>query len=220
MSGEKRKRPVRSRFPKTSLKAANLVQVGTHVGILRDAIDDNVEYLLYHFKSQPNHSFDVFDNIWNELHFSLVHFACVKRDYRESYMNAFHSSVLDHFRSPSTAIKCGVIFMLYFFFVSQPKIWGKIRIRASKETWKLLLDFYTESIQKDTNVEAVHIFDKLRELGAFIFVHEEKVNQYFVPERIEFEREIKMLDALHELKMKRIEGEAVKCYLYLCKYVN
>lgn len=51
MSGEKRKRPVRSRFPKTSLKAANLVQVGTHVGILRDAIDDDVEYLLYHFRS-------------------------------------------------------------------------------------------------------------------------------------------------------------------------
>lgn len=99
--------------------------------------------------------------------------------------------------------------MLYFLHISQPKIWGKVRIRVSKQTWKLLLDFYRESIEKDTNIEAVHIFDKLRELGAFIFVHEEKVKQYFLPERSEFEREIKMLDALHELKMKRIEGEAV-----------
>lgn len=50
-SGDKGKRPVRCRYPKTTLKAANLVHVGTHVGILRDAIDDDVEYLLYNFRS-------------------------------------------------------------------------------------------------------------------------------------------------------------------------
>ena len=41
----------RSRFPSTSLKAANLVRVSKTVGIGRQAIDDDVEYLLYHFIS-------------------------------------------------------------------------------------------------------------------------------------------------------------------------
>lgn len=41
----------RNRFPSTSLKAANLVRVSKTVGIARQAIDDDVEYLLYHFIS-------------------------------------------------------------------------------------------------------------------------------------------------------------------------
>lgn len=44
-------RAIRCRFPKTSLKAANLVPVAKTVGILKDAIDDDVEYLLVHFRS-------------------------------------------------------------------------------------------------------------------------------------------------------------------------
>ena len=41
----------RSRFPKTSLKVAKLIHVDKTVGILRDAIEDDVEYLLHHFRS-------------------------------------------------------------------------------------------------------------------------------------------------------------------------
>jgi hypothetical protein len=44
-------RAIRCRFPKTNLKAANLVPVSKAVGILRDAVDDDVEYLLYQFRS-------------------------------------------------------------------------------------------------------------------------------------------------------------------------
>lgn len=44
-------RAIKCRFPNTTLKAANLVPVSKNVGILRDAIDDDVEYLLYQFRS-------------------------------------------------------------------------------------------------------------------------------------------------------------------------
>lgn len=42
---------IRSRYPKTSLKAVNLVLIEKQVGILKDAIEDDVEYLLVHFRS-------------------------------------------------------------------------------------------------------------------------------------------------------------------------
>lgn len=42
---------IRCRFPKTSIKAANLLPVAKNLGLLKDAIDDDVEYLLVHFRS-------------------------------------------------------------------------------------------------------------------------------------------------------------------------
>ncbi|KAI9269667.1 small nuclear RNA activating complex, subunit SNAP43-domain-containing protein [Helicostylum pulchrum] len=201
--------PGRCRFPKTSLKAVNLVSVEKTAGILKDAIDDDVEYLLVQFRSKPNYGFEDFDNVWNELHFSLVHFACVKRSFRATFMDAFYSSVLDFIHSPSPIFKSGAIFALYFLYISQPAIWGKNRIRVSTETWKLLFNFYVDSIKNDTNIEAALIFDKLRKLGAFIFVENEKINRYLLQESIEFERAIKMLDELHQVRVQRIKNEAI-----------
>ncbi|KAG2230538.1 small nuclear RNA activating complex, subunit SNAP43-domain-containing protein [Thamnidium elegans] len=200
---------VRCRFPKTSLKAVNLVSVEKAAGILKDAIDDDVEYLLVQFRSKPYHRFEDFDNVWNELHFSLVHFVCVKRSFRATFMDAFYSSVLDFLRSPSPIFKSGTIFALYFLYISQPAIWGKNRIRVSTETWNLLFNFYVESIKNDTNIEAALIFDKLRKLGAFVFVENEKINRYLLQESMEFARAIKMLDELHEVRVQRIKNEAI-----------
>ncbi|GAA5807584.1 hypothetical protein MFLAVUS_000949 [Mucor flavus] len=206
--------PIRCRFPKTSLKAANLVAIEKGAGILKNAIDDDVEYLLVQFRSKQNHGFEDFDNVWNELHFSLVHFACVKRSFRAGFMDAFYSSVLGFIRSPSPTFKSGAIFALHFLYISQPAIWGKRRIRVSTvfvrtETWDLLFNFYVESIKNDTNIEAALIFDKLRKLGAFVFVENEKVNRYLVQESVEFARAINMLDELHQVRVQRIKNEAI-----------
>jgi hypothetical protein len=66
-------KPIRSRFPKTSLKAANLVHVGKSVGILRDAIDDDVEFILYHFRSVSKLTFiPTRDNTHSSLFFDLL----------------------------------------------------------------------------------------------------------------------------------------------------
>lgn len=80
----------------------------------------------------PTQTFQDFDKLWHELHFNHVHFACVKREFRVNYMNAFYKSFLDYFPSKITSIKSGIIFSLYFMYISQPAIWGKNRIRVTK----------------------------------------------------------------------------------------
>lgn len=42
----------------------------------------------------------------------------------------------------------------------------------------------------DTDVEAALIFDKLRELEAFLFVEEQEPDGYFTEEKIEFKKAI------------------------------
>ncbi|KAI7888670.1 uncharacterized protein EV154DRAFT_516939 [Mucor mucedo] len=131
-------------------------------------------------------------------------------------MNAFYACVLDYLQSNSPIIKAGAIFALYFLFASQPTVWGKNRIRVSSETWACLFDFYVESIKSGTHVEAGLIFDKLRKMGAFVFVQEEEIDSYPVQAKIEFERPIKMLQQLNDIRLNMIKEEPID----LCMQFN
>lgn len=54
-----------------------------------------------------------------------------------------------------------------------------------------LFKFYVESIQKDKNEEAALIFDKLRNMQAFLFVAEQEPETRYTYEKVEFENAIK-----------------------------
>ncbi|EPB85743.1 hypothetical protein HMPREF1544_07494 [Mucor circinelloides 1006PhL] len=200
----------KSRFPNTPLEASSLVRVSKTVGLSRRAIEDDVEYLLYHFISHPTRTFHDFDRLWHELHFNHVHFACVKREFRANYMNAFYKSFLDYFSSEVTSMKSGVIFSLYFMYISQPAIWGKNRIRVTRDIYRSLFEFYVESIDMDTDVEAALIFDKLRELEAFLFVEEQEPDGYFTEEKIEFKKAIEMNQKLNDFKKTKMQNDPLK----------
>ncbi|KAK4519188.1 H/ACA snoRNP pseudouridylase subunit [Mucor velutinosus] len=203
-------KPSKSRFPSTPLEASSLVRVSKTVGISRRAIEDDVEYLLYHFISHPTQTFHDFDRLWHELHFNHVHFACVKREFRANYMNAFYKSFLDYFPSTITPMKSGVLFSLYFMYISQPAIWGKNRIRVTRDLYHNLFEFYVESIDTDTNVEAALIFDKLRESEAFLFVEEQDPDGCFTEEKIEFRKAIEMNQRLEDFKKTKMNSDPIK----------
>ncbi|KAI9483195.1 MAG: small nuclear RNA activating complex, subunit SNAP43-domain-containing protein [Benjaminiella poitrasii] len=188
----------------------SLVRVAKKVGIDQSAIENDVEYILYCFISRPNQSFNDFDDLWNKLHFHFVHFACVKREFRATFMDAFFASFLDHFSSPLTSIKCGVLFSIYFLYITQPNIWGKNRIRVTKDLFSQLFDFYVESIRSESNIEAALIFDKLRNMEAFLFVAEQEQDPFKVQERIEFDKVIGVDKKLRELKRKKIDNDPLK----------
>ncbi|KAI7904069.1 small nuclear RNA activating complex, subunit SNAP43-domain-containing protein [Cokeromyces recurvatus] len=186
-----------------------LVRVAKTAGIDRHSIEDDVEYILYHFISRPNQTFKDFDDLWNELHFNFVHFACVKREFRAIFMDAFFASFLFHFSSPLVSVKCAVLFSIYFLYMTQPSVWGKNRIRVTKELFSQLFDFYVESIQSEENIEAALIFDKLRTMEAFLFVGEQEQDPFQVQERIEFSKVIAMNESLHDLKKKKINNDVL-----------
>ncbi|KAI8979523.1 small nuclear RNA activating complex, subunit SNAP43-domain-containing protein [Mycotypha africana] len=194
-------------FPSTSNTVANLVRVAKNVGIDRQAIEDDVEYLLYHFISKPNQSFSDFDDLWNELHFNYVHFACLKREFRESYLNAFFTSFLDHFSSPLPSVKCAVLFSLYFLYISQPSVWGKMKIRVTKDIYNALFQFYYESILKEKHPEAALIFEKLRDMEAFCYVAEQEPETHHLKVTVEFEKSMNLKHQLRDFKRKLIEND-------------
>lgn len=51
-----------------------------------------------------------------------------------------------------------------------------------------LFNFYVESINTEKNIEAALIFDKLRDLQAFLFVAEQEPNERYTGELKEFEK--------------------------------
>lgn len=63
-------------------------------------------------------------------------------------------------------------------------------IQFCPDIYRSLFEFYVESIDMDTDVEAALIFDKLRELEAFLFVEEQEPDGYFTEEKIEFKKAI------------------------------
>ncbi|KAI8638069.1 hypothetical protein BD408DRAFT_423524 [Parasitella parasitica] len=124
-------------------------------------------------------------------------------------MNAFYKSFLDYFPSNIVSLKIGVIFSLYFMYISQPAIWGKNRIRVTKDIYHCLFEFYVQSIDTDTNVEAALIFDKLKNTEAFLFVQEQDPDSHFTEEKIEFKKAIEMNHKLREFKRKKIDNDPI-----------
>ncbi|KAL0142187.1 small nuclear RNA activating complex, subunit SNAP43-domain-containing protein [Mucor lusitanicus] len=194
------KKTSKSRFPSTPLEASSLVRVSKTVGISRRAIEDD----------HPTQTFHDFDRLWHELHFNHVHFACVKREFRANYMNAFYKSFLDYFPSSIPSMKSGVLFSLYFMYISQPAIWGKNRIRVTRDIYRSLFDFYVESIDTDTNIEAALIFDKLRESEAFLFVEEQDPDGRLIDEKVEFRKAIEMNQRLQDFKNTKMNNDPIK----------
>ncbi|KAI8973936.1 small nuclear RNA activating complex, subunit SNAP43-domain-containing protein [Pilobolus umbonatus] len=202
-----------NKYPQNQIDAANLVQVEKRVGLLRTAIEEDIDYLLYHFLARESQTFDEFDSVWNELHFSYVHFACVYREYRTNIMNEFYSCLLDYFVSDMDSIKCAVIYALYFLYMSQPIIWDKVSIRVTKETWGDLHTFYIDSIGREKNIEAALIFDKLRMTQSFQFVVSETLPTPIYHERKEFEKAINMLEQIRKSKKEMIKHDALQLFM-------
>ncbi|KAI8344875.1 small nuclear RNA activating complex, subunit SNAP43-domain-containing protein [Choanephora cucurbitarum] len=190
----------KNRFPSTALEVTNLVRISKTVGIDRHAIEKDVEFLLYQFISQPNQTFSDFDDLWHTLKFSHVHFACVQREFRENYMNAFFSCFLDHFESKIPLVQSAVLFSIYLLYLSQPTVWGKHRIRVTQGLYTALFEFYHQSIMSETNVEAALIFDQLRTREAFLFVAEETLDKDVYQTKQEFVKPIQMNHELESLK--------------------
>ncbi|CEP17778.1 hypothetical protein [Parasitella parasitica] len=124
----------RKRFPDTALGVANLVRVAKTVGISRQAIDEDVEYLLYSFKSVCQNDSDIYHD---------------------------------------------------------------------------LFEFYIQCMDTDTNVEAALIFDKLKNMKAFLFVQEQEPDSHFTEEKIEFKKAIEMNQKLNEFKKRKIDYDPV-----------
>lgn len=143
-------------------------------------------------------------------------------------MSAFYAYTLDYLASPSDLYTSAVLFTLYFLYFSQPAVWDKISIRVNisklrhksysllstymcrVDTWTRLFDFYAESIEKEQNMEAAFVFDKLRKQEAFVFVAEEKVDSSSMQEREEFKEARSLLDKLHEAHLESIKNDTVK----------
>lgn len=84
------------------------------------------------FAQKQSHTFHDFEDVWNELQFSLIHYSCLYKEYRNVYLNTFYTCALEYMHSPSDIYRSGAIFALYFLYHSQPQVWKKAPIRVDK----------------------------------------------------------------------------------------
>ncbi|ORX92161.1 hypothetical protein K493DRAFT_316755, partial [Basidiobolus meristosporus CBS 931.73] len=150
-------------------EAVDYIPLGS-TGIYKKALEQDIRVLLLTYQKKQNPSFEAFSETWGELDFSLIHFGCTEKNARELFMNALYHLVLDYFDDhKALEIKLGTLYALYLLYYTQPETFPKVGIRVTLETWKRLWGLYKHCGDLELN-DAVYIFHRLREDGAFIFV--------------------------------------------------
>ncbi|ORZ15657.1 hypothetical protein BCR42DRAFT_415661 [Absidia repens] len=131
-------------------------------------------------------------------------------------MNALYEDVFDKFTVNIDKAKYGVIYALYFLFITQPTTWPIHSIRVDIDRWTKLFDFYLQCCKSGTKegAQAAMIFRKMKDgLMAFTFTVNHKFETASILVKKEMEASHNIIDGYQDLESKRSQNDATStCY--------
>ncbi|KAI8076861.1 small nuclear RNA activating complex, subunit SNAP43-domain-containing protein [Halteromyces radiatus] len=204
------KRP--RKHPASSYDGTDLLQITReNWAIPIPLIRGDIELLIQTFMAQEQHTYQVFTTIWSQLEFDHIHFACLYKDSRETFMNHLYDAVFDYLDVNIDQTKMGVIYALYYLFITQPTPWPIHGIRVDKDRWIHLFDFYIYCCRMESKeyAQAAMIFRRLKDdLHAFVFVADHRLDDLNVMEKKEKEASLKLIEEFHDLQQRRFKDDA------------
>ncbi|KAI8334271.1 small nuclear RNA activating complex, subunit SNAP43-domain-containing protein, partial [Chlamydoabsidia padenii] len=202
--------------PASFYESTDLISISLRYGIPCSIIRGDVELLLNTFMAQENHTFRSFETVWRQLNFDHIHFACLDKDCRSLFMIALYELVFDHFAINIDQAKFGVIYALYFLYISQPTVWPIHRIRVDKARWIQLFDFYIYCCHLDSKegAQVALIFRQMKdEHEAFVFAVNHKLDRLNILEKKEKEQSHRIMDGFHDIETRKFQNDATStCY--------